>query len=59
MSFPSQIQAVGIHKTGDFDVIEDLKLPFPKNAQGNVLVKVCFVCMLYEAEADLDRCERV
>ncbi|KZT70507.1 NAD(P)-binding protein [Daedalea quercina L-15889] len=40
MSFPSQIKAVGIHKTGDFDVIEELSLPFPGNAPGNVLVKV-------------------
>jgi len=40
MSFPSQIKAVGIHKTGDFDVIEDLALPFPENAPGNVLVKM-------------------
>lgn len=41
MSYPSQIKAVGIHKTGDFDVIEDLALPFPENAPGNVLVKAC------------------
>ncbi|KAH9835222.1 NAD-P-binding protein [Rhodofomes roseus] len=38
MSFPSHIKAVGIHKTGDFDVIENLTLPFPENAPGNVLM---------------------
>ncbi len=41
MSFPSKIQAIGINKTGDFDVIEKLELPFPQPAPGNVLVKVC------------------
>ncbi|KAI0711151.1 NAD-P-binding protein [Cerioporus squamosus] len=39
-SLPSKIQAIGIHKTGDFDVIEKLELPFPQVEPGNVLVKV-------------------
>ncbi|KAI0827025.1 NAD-P-binding protein [Trametes gibbosa] len=37
---PEKIQAIGINKTGDFDVIEKLELPFPTNAPGNILVKV-------------------
>ena len=40
MSLPTTMKAVGINKTGDFDVIEDLELPLPKNAPGNVLVKI-------------------
>lgn len=40
MSLPAKIQAIGINKTGDFDVIEKLELPLPQNAPGNVLVKV-------------------
>ena len=40
MSLPSKIQAVGINKTGDFDVIEKFELPFPQNGPGNVLIKV-------------------
>ncbi|TBU61183.1 NAD(P)-binding protein [Dichomitus squalens] len=40
MSLPSKISAIGINKTGDFDVIEKLELPFPQNAPGNVLIKV-------------------
>ena len=40
MSLPSKIQAVGINKTGDFDVIEKFELPFPQNQPGNVLIKV-------------------
>ncbi|RPD65638.1 NAD-P-binding protein [Lentinus tigrinus ALCF2SS1-7] len=39
-SFPSKIQAIGINKTGDFDVIEKLELPFPQQEPGNVLIKV-------------------
>ncbi|KAJ3010261.1 hypothetical protein NUW54_g2540 [Trametes sanguinea] len=37
---PAKMQAIGINKTGDFDVIEKLELPVPQNAPGNVLVKV-------------------
>ncbi len=40
MSLPAKIQAIGVNKTGDFDVIEKLELPLPQNAPGNVLVKV-------------------
>ncbi|KAI8986772.1 NAD-P-binding protein [Trametes punicea] len=37
---PANMQAIGINKTGDFDVIEKLELPVPQNAPGHVLVKV-------------------
>ncbi|KAI1798102.1 NAD(P)-binding protein [Ganoderma leucocontextum] len=40
MSLPSTIAAIGINKTGDFDVIEKLELPAPQNAPTNVLIKV-------------------
>ncbi|KAI0646415.1 NAD-P-binding protein [Trametes meyenii] len=40
LQLPKTIHAVGINKTGDFDVIEDLELPFPQNTPGNVLVKI-------------------
>lgn len=41
MTYPSTIKAVGINKTGDVDVIEDLTLPFPEQKPGELLVKVC------------------
>ena len=40
MSLPTTMNAVGINKTGDFDVIEKFELPVPQPAPGNVLVKV-------------------
>ena len=40
MSIPKTMQAVGIHQTGDFDVIDKFELPVPENAPGHVLVKV-------------------
>ncbi|TFY81532.1 hypothetical protein EWM64_g2482 [Hericium alpestre] len=40
MPYPTTIRAVGIHKTGDVDVIEDLTLPFPARKPGDILVKV-------------------
>ena len=40
MSVPSKISAIGVNKTGDFDVIEKFELPAPQNAPGNILVKV-------------------
>lgn len=40
MTYPSTIKAVGINKTGDVDVIEDLTLPFPEQKPGELLVKV-------------------
>ena len=40
MSLPTTMNAVGINKTGDFDVIEKFELPVPQPAPGDVLVKV-------------------
>ncbi|CDO75013.1 hypothetical protein BN946_scf184965.g15 [Trametes cinnabarina] len=37
---PVKMQAVGVNRTGDFDVIEKLELPVPQNAPGDILVKV-------------------
>lgn len=43
MSYPSTVKAVAIAKTGGFEVIEDMTLPFPEQKPGDVLVKVCIV----------------
>jgi hypothetical protein len=43
MSLPDKIHAIGVEKTGDFDVIQDLELPFPKQAPGDILIKVEYV----------------
>lgn len=40
MSLPLTISAIGINKTGDFDVIEKLEVPAPQNALANLLIKV-------------------
>ena len=40
MSLPSTISAIGINKTGDFDVIEKLEVPAPQHAPANLLIKV-------------------
>ncbi|ETW86788.1 quinone oxidoreductase 1 [Heterobasidion irregulare TC 32-1] len=40
MSYPSTVKAVAIAKTGGFEVIEDMTLPFPEQKPGDVLVKV-------------------
>ncbi|KAI0635278.1 NAD-P-binding protein [Trametes polyzona] len=40
VQLPAKMHAIGINRTGDFDVIEKLELPVPENAPGNVLVKV-------------------
>ncbi|EIW55614.1 NAD-P-binding protein [Trametes versicolor FP-101664 SS1] len=37
---PAKMHAIGINKTGDFEVIEKIELPVPANAPGNVLVKI-------------------
>ncbi|KAI0717224.1 NAD-P-binding protein [Cerioporus squamosus] len=39
-SLPSTMRAVGINKTGDFDVIEQLELPVPVPKPDEILVKV-------------------
>lgn len=40
MSLPKKIKAVGIHKHGDLDVIEDLELQLPVPAPDEILIKV-------------------
>ena len=40
MSLPQKMKAVGINKTGDFDVIEDLEVPVPTPASDALLIKV-------------------
>lgn len=42
-SLPSSIKAIGLHKTGDLDVIEELNgLPFPQQKEDEVLIKVTY-----------------
>ena len=52
MSLPAKIKAIGINKAGDFDVIEELELPLPQNAPGNVLVKVRYASSFDTISAD-------
>jgi NADPH2:quinone reductase len=40
MSIPEKVKAIGIEKTGDFDVIQDLELPFPTPKPDEIVVKV-------------------
>ncbi|TFY77519.1 hypothetical protein EWM64_g6493 [Hericium alpestre] len=40
MAYPKTIKAVGIHKTGGVEVIEDLELPFPEVKPDHLLIKV-------------------
>ena len=40
MSFPATIQAIGIQKTGDIEVVEKLNIPFPKQQLDQIVVKV-------------------
>ncbi|KAI0795394.1 NAD(P)-binding protein [Abortiporus biennis] len=42
MSFPTTIKAVALSALGDFDVIKDVEVPFPKPAQNEILVKVAY-----------------
>lgn len=46
MSFPSKVQSITIAKTGDFDVIEKTEQPFPEQAPGHIILKVCPVLPL-------------
>lgn len=47
MSFPATIKAVICPKNGDVDVIEIGELPFPKQAPGEILVKVRSGCVAF------------
>ena len=38
--FPSKITAIGISKTGDLDVIQELELPFPSPTPTQLVIKV-------------------
>ncbi|KAM5543351.1 hypothetical protein V8D89_003225 [Ganoderma adspersum] len=40
MAFPSKVAAVGISKTGDVDVIQNLDLPFPSPAPNQFAIKL-------------------
>jgi NADPH:quinone reductase len=42
MSLPSQINSVGIIAQGDLDVIQDIKIPTPKPAPNEILIKVSY-----------------
>lgn len=42
-SLPSTIRGIGLHKTGDLDVIEKLDgLPFPQQKDDEILIKVTY-----------------
>lgn len=41
MSYPSTIKAIVLTKTGDFDVISQIEVPFPTQGKDEVIVKVC------------------
>ena len=40
MSLPSSVKSVVLTKTGDFDAISQIDLPFPSQAKDEILVKV-------------------
>ena len=40
MSLPSSVKSIVLTKTGDFDVISQIDLPFPSQAKDEILVKV-------------------
>ena len=40
-SFPNQIQAIAISKTGGLEVLEKQTVPFPKQEPNQIIVKVC------------------
>lgn len=46
-SLPSTIKAIGFHKTGDIDVIEELNLPFPQQKEDEILIKVTYAGVNY------------
>ncbi|KAH7916395.1 hypothetical protein BJ138DRAFT_1131914 [Hygrophoropsis aurantiaca] len=43
MSYPSTISAIAISKTGGFDVLEKISIPFPKIAPGHLVIKVQYL----------------
>lgn len=51
---PTKMQAIGINRTGDFEVVEKIELPVPANAPANVLVKACTIHAigLHKSSAD-------
>jgi hypothetical protein len=46
MSLPETVQAIGINKTGDLEVLEKLTVPFPKQAPDQLIVKVTTAVVL-------------
>ena len=54
MPFPQTMEAITIAKTGDLDVIEKTKVPFPEVAPGNVVIKVRSINQAPSTTANLD-----
>lgn len=54
MSYPTKIKAVGIHETGDVDVIQNLEVPFPDVKPTDLLVKVHHPASMMEIEAYIE-----
>ncbi|KAI0654464.1 NAD-P-binding protein [Cubamyces menziesii] len=42
MSLPETIEAIAIDRTGDVDVLEKKKVPFPAHGPGNIVIKVAY-----------------
>lgn len=40
MSLPETVEAIAIDRTGDVDVLEKKKVPFPAHGPGNIAIKV-------------------
>lgn len=40
MSLPETVEAIAIERTGDVDVLEKKKVPFPAHGPGNIVIKV-------------------
>ena len=43
MSFPATVSAIGINKTGGFEVGEKVEVPFPTQKPNQILVKVSVI----------------
>ncbi|KAI9060499.1 NAD-P-binding protein [Trametes sanguinea] len=42
MSLPEQVEAIAIDKTGDIDVLEKKKVPFPPHSPSNIVIQVAY-----------------
>ena len=40
MSLPETVEAIAIDRTGEVDVLEKKKVPFPAHGPGNIVIQV-------------------